>query len=275
MTVAVVSSPASLFATPRRRRTALLVASVVIHLAILGPMALRSVTQGDQPLYEDRPVVYLDIEPRPLLPGERPRPIPAPPQVPVESTTARTTDAAAPRIAPPRKKADEDERPAPPAPRLVLPSSAVAPDAVPAQPVPDAWRVAPDSQAAANARALRGSPAGCRARHLLNRAEQALCDERFNQAAAEAAARRPIQGSGDAERDARFARQGAAALARYDQKRRPLSGGVGVLPPADCPGSNFGTGCAGAHLADVPGVDMRQGARSTTEAGARRPLSGD
>ena len=32
------------------------------------------------------------------------------------------------------------------------------------------------------------------------------------------------------------------------------------MGPSDCVGSNLGTGCAGAHLGDRPGVDMRQGA---------------
>ena len=46
-----------------------------------------------------------------------------------------------------------------------------------------------------------------------------------------------------------FAREGARRLAEWEARRRPLSGGVGVVGPADCVGSNFGTGCAGAHAA--------------------------
>ena len=45
-------------------------------------------------------------------------------------------------------------------------------------------------------------------------------------------------------------------------QRAPLSGGTGVVGPGDCPGSNLGMGCAGAHLRDVPGVDVRQGAET-------------
>ncbi|WP_292049449.1 hypothetical protein, partial [Brevundimonas sp. UBA5718] len=55
----------------------------------------------------------------------------------------------------------------------------------------------------------------------------------------------------------------------WEMMNRPLSGGVGVVGPGDCPGSNFGTGCAGAHLGDVPGVEMRQGAESTINRGER------
>jgi hypothetical protein len=80
----------------------------------------------------------------------------------------------------------------------------------------------------------------------------------------------PITGTGNPERDAAFARQGARRLAEWEMMNRPLSGGVGVVGPADCIGSNFGTGCAGAHLGDVPGVDMRQGAESTINRGERR-----
>uniref|UniRef100_A0A0N4ZE76 DUF4157 domain-containing protein n=1 Tax=Parastrongyloides trichosuri TaxID=131310 RepID=A0A0N4ZE76_PARTI len=183
----------------------------------------------------------LPDQPRPLLPDERPRlpavaPAPAPqvrPAGPVSRETAPALSAA--------------ERPAPPAPRLAREAPEGAP-APPAAQAADPWQVTPESQAAATARALRTSPAGCRSTELLTRAERALCDERFNERAAEAAARRPIAGSGNSERDARFAREGARELQRYEAKRRPLSGGVGVLAPQDCPGSNFGTGCAGAHL---------------------------
>ncbi|MFN5082292.1 MAG: hypothetical protein ACK5DK_05670, partial [Brevundimonas sp.] len=109
------------------------------------------------------------------------------------------------------------------------------------------------------ARALRNSGVGCRLRReTLTAAERAACDEAVGQAAARAA---PITGSGDARRDARFAAEGAAALAQYEARRAPLSGGVGVSgASADCVGSNLRGTCAGAHLPDVPGVDMRQGA---------------
>jgi len=156
-------------------------------------------------------------------------------------------------VAPVRaRKKDEDEArdglPSTPAPRIATPSPGAPSAAAAGVPgVSDAWRVGGESQAERNARALRTSPAGCRSTAILSPGERAICDERFNARAAEGATR-PITGTGNAERDARFAREGARELQRYEAQRRPLSGGTGVVGPADCPGSNFGTGCAGAHL---------------------------
>jgi len=192
----------------------------------------------------------------PLAPAA---PLPAPARAPVAAPTPAppaAVERAAPASAPvtalrPRKK-DEDEArdglPAAPAPRLANPAPGAPSAAASGVPgVSDAWRVAPEGQDGRNARALRTSPAGCPSRAILTRGEQVVCDERFNARAAEGATR-PITGSGNPERDARFAREGAREMQRYEAQRRPLSGGVGVLPPQDCPGSNFGTGCAGAHL---------------------------
>ncbi len=238
MAVAVLTK-----ASPHRRaqgrRLALAGGSILIHGLLLAPLMYLT---ARPPVYvaDTGPApLYLEIEPRPLLPEERPR------QPTLAASTpppARTTGQAAPSMAP----APVQSLPTPPAPRMARP----APDdasAASAQTI-DPWRVTPESQAAATARALRTSPAGCRSYDSLTRAEQALCDEQFNERAAAAAERGPITGTGNAGRDARFAREGARELRRYEAQRRPLSGGVGVLAPQDCPGSNFGTGCAGAHL---------------------------
>lgn len=193
--------------------------------------------------------------PRPLSLAPAPVATPAPVAAPRAAQPA-AAERAAPAPAPvtalrPRRK-DEDEArnglPAAPAPRLAAPAPG-APSAAASgvAGVSDAWRVAPEGQAGRNARALRTSPAGCPSAAILTRGEQAVCDERFNARAAEGATR-PITGSGNAQRDARFAREGAREMQRYEQQRRPLSGGVGVVGAVDCPGSNFGTGCAGAHL---------------------------
>src|SRR5690606_2238137 len=112
------------------------------------------------------PVVYLDIEPRPLLPDERPRlstvaPAPAP-QVRPAGTVSRET---APALT-------AAERPAPLAPRLAREAPEGAP-APPAAQAADPWQVTPESQAAATARALRISPAGCRSAALPTRAARA------------------------------------------------------------------------------------------------------
>ncbi|MNL46239.1 hypothetical protein D3C87_1689340 [compost metagenome] len=126
--------------------------------------------------------------------------------------------------------------------------------------ITDAWRFTPEGQDGRNARALRVSPAGCPANRVLPQGERAICEERFNARAAEGA-QRAITGSGNAERDARFAREGAREMQRFEAQRRPLSGGVGVMPPQECPGSNFGAGCAGAHL----DPSMRQGATTNVQ----------
>ncbi|PRA23151.1 hypothetical protein CQ024_15295 [Brevundimonas sp. MYb27] len=294
MTAAVLArGPASRRRRPGLRRALMAGASILLHVAVLGPMILLA-TSEEQPLPEPPPppIIQLQIEPRPtppeprlrpapptMLPTPVPTPMPAPVPVPVPTPTPRAAaeravSAPAP-VAPVRaRKKDEDAArdglPSPPAPRIAAPAPGAPSAAASGVPgVSDAWRVGGESQAERNARALRTSPAGCRSTAILSQGERAICDERFNARAAEGATR-PITGSGNAERDARFAREGAREMQRYEAQRRPLSGGVGVLGPADCPGSNFGTGCAGAHLKDVPGVDMRQGARSTVNEGERR-----
>lgn len=236
---------------PRGRAAALVAASVLLHVAALGWMSWQALgLDGRYARPADDTLILIQIEPRPLLRGERLRP-PA------------TAPAATPNLTAPTQRITAAP-PAPPAPRLVEP----APDI----PTPDdPWRVRPDQVPGGMVdgvgRALRGG-VGCRQSYdRLSAAEQAACDQRTVAAADRAA---PVTGSGDARRDARFNAQGARALAEYEARRRPLSGGTGVLTPADCPGSNFGTGCAGAHQPDVPGVDMRQGATTVHNGGQRR-----
>lgn len=227
------------------RRWALLAASAALHLAILWPLALRW-TEAERalPAPTDAPIL-LDITPRPLLRDEQPR----------EPVFARPTPVTAPAAgarpdAPRMRVRDEEDAAA---------TTATSPRAgAPAVAVPRDWTVREDTLGDRVARALGNSVVGCRMRDgRMSALEQADCDESFGRAAARAA---PITGSGDARRDARFAAEGARALAQYEARRAPLAGGVGVVGPADCVGSNFGAGCAGAHLPAVPGVDMRQGA---------------
>ena len=231
------------------RKAGLAATSVVINMALLAALSLTAlgVDEGDRIV--SPPPVYLDIEPRPLLPDERPRePVDArratQAQAAREPQKAEVTSATAGPSA---------ERPTPPRPRVTLP----APQGVPAP--ADPWRVDPNDRRAGAARGLRQGAIGCASPELLNELERRHCRERFGERAAVAP---PITGSGNPERDAAFAREGARRLAQWEAQRRPLSGGVGVVGPADCIGSNFGTGCAGAHLPPVPGTDMRQGSDS-------------
>lgn len=246
----------------RARRPALVAASLALHVAVLGYMALRNFDAPDLPdAAEPQWAIPLDLTPRPLLEDERPRE-PAPARA-AEAPAPATATAASPLALPRGREKEEEDQPPAPTGRIAAP----APSDAPAPPA-GAWQVQPESLRGAIARSLRQGIPGCRnMRDQLNAAERALCDGRFNEAAGRAA---PIRGTGDAERDAGFAAEGAREMRRYEARRRPLSGGTGVVGPGDCPGSNLGMGCAGAHLPDVPGVDMRQGAR-TTHNGGQRP----
>lgn len=340
MTAAVLGrGPASRRRRPGLRRALMAGASILLHVAVLGPMILLA-TSEEQPLPEPPPppIIQLQIEPRPTPPEPRlrpapptthptpeplpaptpsvqappiasplpvpqpaakpapqpapqappvpapapkpaptpvPTPMPAPVPVPVPAPTPpaaaeRAVSAPTP-VAPVRvRKKDEDAArdglPSAPAPRIAAPAPGAPSAAASGVPgVSDAWRVGGESQAERNARALRTSPAGCRSTAILSQGERAICDERFNARAAEGATR-PITGSGNAERDARFAREGAREMQRYEAQRRPLSGGVGVMPLQECPGSNFGAGCAGAHL----DPSMRQGATTNVQQDSNR-----
>jgi hypothetical protein len=240
------------------RKAGLATASVAINLALLAALSFTALGVDDGDRVVIPPPVYLDIEPRPLLPDERPlEPVPAVSTSPAQAARdAGPTEGAATAANP------EADRPSPPRPHL----SAPAPQGVPTP--DDPWRVDPDDRRAGMARALRQGAVGCASPELLNELERRHCRDRFGERAAVAP---PITGSGNPERDAAFARQGARRLAEWEMMNRPLAGGVGVVGPADCIGSNFGTGCAGAHLPDVSGVDMRQGGRTTHNGGERRP----
>ncbi|MFC0634158.1 hypothetical protein [Brevundimonas balnearis] len=227
------------------RRWALLAASAALHLAILWSLALRWAEAERVPPMAPEAPILLDIAPRPLLRDERPR------EPSFARPTPVTAQVAAARPDAPRVRVrDEEDAAASPSIANTTTGEAVA--------VPRDWTVREEALGDRVARSLRNSGVGCRMRGgRMSDLEQADCDQAFGRAAARAA---PITGSGDARRDARFAAEGARALAQYEARRAPLAGGVGVVGPADCVGSNFGAGCAGAHLPAVPGVDMRQGA---------------
>ena len=239
MTAASAPSPGpwSRRARPDWRKVALATASVAINAGLIATLSLTALGIDAPPSSPDSRPLYIDISPRPLLPNERPRPAMQTPE-PVAMSASR--DAGGIDPAPTDRDASApDSRPAPIRPRIAAPT----PQGAPAP--PDAWTVNPNDRAGAMSRVLRQGLIGCSTPQQLNAAERAHCREDAMRRGMTAA---PITGTGNPERDAAFAREGARRLAEWEARRRPLSGGVGVVGPADCVGSNFGTGCAGAQL---------------------------
>jgi hypothetical protein len=243
-----------------RRRAALLTASLILHAAVLVPLAV-GLFEVERAGFPDltSPPVFVELEPRPLLAGETAR-APTPSSAAARELAPALGEAAPSLVAPRLRDEDDEDRPTAPNPRI----GAAAPPGTPPAPA-DPWRVTPESMAGAVARSMRTGAGGCRIMDgRLNAGEQALCDERFNEAAGRAGPLGPrTLTPSEQRRDAQFARDGARALAQYEARRRPLSGGVGIVGPGDCPGSNLGVGCAGAHLDPA----IRQGATTVANPG--------
>lgn len=250
----------------RWRKPALMGASAVLHVVVLSVLIASGIGDRLAPLPTTPPVLYVEIEPRPLLEDERPRPRPAPvsptpvDQPPAPSTTQRTLLGL--RLPFQHDRTDEEDRPSPPTPRLASPAPGV-----PAPPASaDPWQVRPETMGDRVGRGLRTRGPGCSSPQLLSREERAVCEDHFGQ---RAAAARPLEGTGNPERDAQFAREGARAMAEYEALRRPLAGGVGIVGPQDGPGSNFGMGVAGAHLDPSFRPDSTQNIRTNQRDGPR------
>lgn len=220
------------------RKVGLATASVAINTALIAFLSFTALGIEGDLVAPEQPPIYVDITPRPLLPEEQPR---TPVQAPAINDVAAAAQDARPTVQTPspRQPASQDVRPSPIRPRI----AAATPEGAPAP--PDAWTVNPNDRAGAMSRVLRQGLIGCTTPQQLNAAERAHCREDAMRRGMNAA---PITGTGNPERDAAFAREGARRLAEWEARRRPLSGGVGVVGPADCVGSNFGTGCAGAQL---------------------------
>ncbi len=239
---------------PDRRGAAILTGSIALHALVLAALALRLFEpQRADPPVVPTPPIFIEIEPRPLLEGERARlPSPAPAATAAPETrplTGPTVIVRAPALTP--EDEEDDDRPSPPAPRLSAGASGATDTGAPSSAASSgAWQVRPEGLGARVGRAMRLGAGGCRIMDgRLNPTEQAICDEEFNAAAA---AGRPIGGRtltpGEARREAQFAREGAAALRSYEARRAPLRAGVGVVTSGEGVGGNFGAGAAGAHL---------------------------
>lgn len=223
---------------PDWRKLGLAAASIAINVGLIAILSFTGLGIRQTQRIVEPPLIYLDIEPRPLLPDERPRPAVS---APVQAQTPRSETPSRALVHSPTTSAPtttSQDRPSPINPRIAAP----APQSVPA---PDnQWTVSSD-RTAAMGRTLRQGLSGCTNPQMLSREERQQCEDRRAQIGRNAA---PITGTGNPARDAAFAREGARRLAQWEADRRPLSGGVGIVGPADCVGSNFGTGCAGAQL---------------------------
>ncbi len=229
----------------RQQRIAVVIlASIGFHGAVLGGLGLNRFRPPALAIRPTDPVILMDIEPRPRIHGERIRP--PRPSVTQSRPAARRDE---------HRREEDRDHPSPPAPRQAAPPPVDAPP--PPTNGPSAAQSNPDL-AAAIGRSLRRSSGDCY-RLARSGSERAACDQRFGAAAAGAGR---ITGTGDARRDGEFAREGAQALHQYEARRRALPGGTGVTAPADCVGSNFGTGCAGAHLDPSLAPDSRTNIRS-------------
>ena len=253
----------------QRRKLIVLGGSAVLHIGVLGWLAASAIGVDDccrPDLFLDAPI-YIEMEPRPLLPGEVARVRPPAARERLMDTQPLAGSASAAPSNPLRNARPEDiAAPTAPAPRMVAAPPAGAP-APPANP----WTVGGDRSDAAIVQSLRTSAAGCRTMEgRLTAAEQTLCDQRFGEAGARAGSPGPrTLTPAEARRESQFIRDGAAAIARYEAKRAPLGSGVGITGPADCVGSNFGTGCSGAHL----DPSIRQGATTNLRQGGNRTES--
>jgi len=234
--------------------------SVLGHVALFAYLGMRSMGLTIPGLLQSDPdpIIYVQIEPRPLLPGEaaRVRPAPQPPQSTPRPALPGSPTAA--RDLPFRDPTEDEEQPAPPAPRVGSP----APGSAAPPPGVEGWTVRPRSLGDRVGRGLRTRGPGCASPELLSAAERAICDDRFGQRAAAAA---PIDDSAGSP----FAAEGARRLRNYEDRRRPLSGGSGNVGPQDGPGSNFGIGVAGAHLDPSLRPESTQNIRTPQRDGRR------
>ena len=212
------------------RKAALALASVGVNAGLILALSLNAI--GQRPVERsDLPLILVEIEPRPLLRDERPRPPLTAPQ-PDVAMRSRTREDIAP--APRRRDPAYEGRSTPVQPRLAVQTLAGAP-------APEAaWRVDSTDRRGAMSRSLRLGATGCASPELLNEAERRRCRDRFGERTAAAP---QITGSGDAERDAVFARQGARRLAAWEAQRRSPARGD---PP--CETSHPMAGCEGVNI---------------------------
>ena len=217
---------------------------MALHLAAISALAFgaKSVLPPARP---QAPTLYIEIEPRPLIDGEKPRVVAPQPDETIQPADRHQ-----------KSMTNADSRTDRPQPRL---AQGVSPD----QSAEDTstWQVAPQSADEETSRrvgqSLRTSVLGCQYPDRLTQQERDVCDDREGERTARALERlKRIPGSGNTRRDARFEAEGRQRLQAYESRRRtpPDSerGNGGVVEGV---GSNFGMGVAGRHLDPTHQVD--------------------
>ena len=180
----------------RRPLWALAAASILLHLVVLGLLGRR---EGGVALEENllaRPqAISVRLAPWPEAVGGRP------PRVPDRQARVRATPAAT--------------SPAPSEAVFAAPVVPTTPSLRGTEPPADPRIGRLDAVPLLGGRGLADRLA-CQTPERLDPSRRADCERRLAAAAERVG---PITGSGDARRDARFARQGAAALTRYEERR--------------------------------------------------------
>lgn len=189
---------------------------VVVSVGLNAGLIALLVAERQAPIIAraaQRPL-YLEIEPRAALATDR-----ATPDASVQPDQPLTAVAHVP--VPARRSKALSPTPSPPVVGI-------------ADPIEDQWRVTPG--------VLRptGDLSSCAAPHRLSIEERRRCDARWARLSQDA---RAIVGTGDPERDATFARQGARRLAAWENQRaEPPRGDPPCLTPhpvAGCEGVNI------------------------------------
>ena len=199
------------------RKIGLVVVSAAINMALIAFLSFTGPAGRPDKPFATTPL-YLDIEPRPRMAAVR---------------TRDASSSAAPRAMAriPSTRQNLNDEPAPTAPAV---SAIAQPLAAPSTPI-----VQPSSPAQrdAIARTMRQGLSDCTA---LPADEHQACVDRRNRWARNAA---PISGTGNAERDAMMARQGARRLAAWEAQRAEPPRGD---PPCETP--HLMAGCQGVNI---------------------------
>lgn len=192
------------------RNAGLVVVSLGCNAGLIGLMVLADMDRRPLPRI-GAPVLYLDVEPRRQTPMDRDVASGAPPP-----SATRTVAAA------PLSGTDADRS---------RPDLSTAPADPEQQDIDDRWRVGGNTSRAALPALSCDPPRG------LSRDDRRRCDDRWTALGQDA---RAISGTGNAERDATFARHGARRLAAWEAQRaepsRNATPCVELGPVVECRG---------------------------------------